>query len=400
MKKLILILCCLLSGLIGKSQGTWVQKADFPGGFRVNAVCFSVEGHGYIGGGFSPWIGPDLYDMWAYDPVSDSWDQLADLPVNLSYATVLTINDTAYFFTTADSGGIKTFECWKYFVQQDSLGLFSSYPASGNYDIVAGFTIQQKACLLIQHDPLLLFEFDPLYKTWVQKADFPLSGTLYDFTAFSALDRGYIFEGYNTVGNTNDLWEWNSSTDTWMQKASLPDTLRGNSASFSFNDKGFIFGGLISPWPFIPLSDFWKYNPLTDSWTELPNFGGWGRGYAASFVIGNYAFVGPGTGTGTVAFTDLWSFDLITGISDMEDGPNVLVFPNPAHNDIVFYLQDQPNESLNIQIFNSLGNLVKKGIWERNTSFRIDLKDTSPGLFFFQIFQGNRLYSTGKFIKE
>lgn len=65
------------------ANDAWTQRADFPGQRRVNAVGFSLGGHGYVATGADfDQVGEqnDLVDVWAYDPLTDQWQQRADVP--------------------------------------------------------------------------------------------------------------------------------------------------------------------------------------------------------------------------------------------------------------------------------------------------------------------------------
>ncbi len=78
MKKTILLIAILAAaGLTaGRAQDTWVQKADFGGTPRAEAVGFSIGNKGYIGTGNGE--GGEGKDFWQYDPATDTWTQKAD----------------------------------------------------------------------------------------------------------------------------------------------------------------------------------------------------------------------------------------------------------------------------------------------------------------------------------
>src|SRR5258706_7337761 len=62
------------------SSDTWTQLNDFPGGARLNAANFAVNGFGYVGMGLN---GLTVYtDIWKFDPMSKSWTRLSDFPGN------------------------------------------------------------------------------------------------------------------------------------------------------------------------------------------------------------------------------------------------------------------------------------------------------------------------------
>jgi N-acetylneuraminic acid mutarotase len=54
----------------------WTEKADFPGGGRLGAVGFAVNGKGYVGMGTTGTFQNDLYE---YDADNDQWQAVASL---------------------------------------------------------------------------------------------------------------------------------------------------------------------------------------------------------------------------------------------------------------------------------------------------------------------------------
>ena len=63
----------------------WIQKADFPGSARSSAVAFAAAGKGYVDrfDGINK-----LKDMWQYDPVANSWIQKNDFAGSARYDAV------------------------------------------------------------------------------------------------------------------------------------------------------------------------------------------------------------------------------------------------------------------------------------------------------------------------
>ncbi|MCX6270411.1 MAG: T9SS type A sorting domain-containing protein [Bacteroidetes bacterium] len=399
MKCFALLIQLLLSTIFCLSQGTWVQKANFPGSFRTTHVNFTLNNLEFIGGGFMPEVGPELYDFWSYDPVTDSWNQHADLPPNLICSFALTIGDTAYFFSFQDSIGTTFIKCWRYNYQQDNFTLQSEFAIIQSTYICGGFAINQKGYVIFNHQPPLLYEYDPVQNLWTEKNDLLITELIDGFTAFPILDKGYIFEYSSNQGYPNKLWEWNSVTDTWQQKASLPAIIRFGSASFSFNDRGYVMGGLYDNYPFVTLNDFWMYNPQIDSWSQLADFGGWGRGYAIPFVIGDIAYIGLGVGTG-IGFTDLWSYDISAGKNDFSRDSYVTVYPNPSRDRIIFHFSTPQTDDPLIKVFNSLGIMIYSDKIQEPNSYCLNIESLPSGIFHYQIILKDHLCADGIFIKE
>jgi N-acetylneuraminic acid mutarotase len=102
-------------------------------------------------------------------------------------------------------------------------------------------------------------------------------------------------------------------TQSWTQKASLPDTTFGrhHAVTFSIGGYGYLLGGSALQNPY--LSDFYRYDPVADQWEALPAFPGPPRSYAYAVVYNDKAYMGFGFGP-TSDMTDLWEYDPATGI--------------------------------------------------------------------------------------
>jgi N-acetylneuraminic acid mutarotase len=145
-----------------------------------------------------------------------------------------------------------------------------------------------------------LWQYDPVLDTWVQKADLPGS-VRREAIAFTIDDFGYVGTGIDsneaTLGNSlKDFWQYNPTTNTWLQKADFPGYSGQGiyfATGFSIDGKGYLCGGKIGPNFYS--NQLWEYKPLIDQWTLRANFPGGVRYQLSSFVIGLEAFVGFGT---------------------------------------------------------------------------------------------------------
>lgn len=98
------------------------------------------------------------------------------------------------------------------------------------------------------------------------------------------------------------------SQNTWTQKTNFGGTSRFFPVSFVIQGKGYVGTGYSNKsW-----ADFWKYDPLSDSWTQVSSMNGGvsiARHVAASFVIGNYGFVGGGVYQNQSPKSDFQKYD-------------------------------------------------------------------------------------------
>jgi len=157
------------------------------------------------------------------------------------------------------------------------------------------------------------WEYDPTTNTWTQKADF--GGAVRDgAVGFSIGTKGYIGTGVNggccPFNYLEDVWEYDSATDTWTQKADCGGGPRGAAVSFTIGNKGYVGTGGNDIDFF--LKDFWEFDPIANTWTQKADFGGTGRQAAAGFSIGSKGYIGTGAGDGPVALKDFWEYDPAT----------------------------------------------------------------------------------------
>ena len=153
---------------------------------------------------------------------------------------------------------------------------------------------------------------------WVARFEmsgWPRSGA----AAFVIGDTGYIATGFNKSNDSSlsDLWQMsfdpqNSTNIFWTQKAFFPGHARHSGVGFAIGSKGYVATGVDDL--FTKYQDCYEYNPATNSWTQkapLPDNGngtGSGARYnAVAFTIGNYGYVG--TGNNGSWLNDFWKFD-------------------------------------------------------------------------------------------
>jgi hypothetical protein len=110
--------------------------------------------------------------------------------------------------------------------------------------------------------------------------------------------------------------------DTWIRKADVPHQASGRNSATAFSINGIGYVGL--GYGFVG-SNFWKYDPQSNEWSEIAPFPYYNRERAASFVIGNKAYVGLGRNN----LHDFWCYNPVTnrwtGISEFPASNNVTV---------------------------------------------------------------------------
>jgi N-acetylneuraminic acid mutarotase len=190
----------------------------------------------------------------------------------------------------------------------------ASMPTAGRYAGIA-FVVNNKAYVGLgvnasqqkYHD---IWEYTPGTNSWIQKVNYPGNG-MYASTAFSINGKGYVCLGGDATSNTNgtnQLWEYEPTTDTWTQKANFPGTARYGASCFVIGDTAFLGTGSNNV-PTNYLFDFWMYVPATNTWTQLANYPGGHRNHGNAFSIQNYGFLGTGLVTNSVVTNDFWRYN-------------------------------------------------------------------------------------------
>lgn len=233
------VLFCFLSIQHIFSQGTWLQKTNFPGPGRLSAFGFAIGNKGYVGTG---WTGSLVYDdCWEYDPATNAWTQKANY-------------------------------------------------AGGPMYFGMGFAIGNKGYAGIGYTGTNDFwEYDPVTNGWVQKASLP--GTSRSTTgAFVINGKGYVATGYDGT-SLQDLWQYDPSSNSWTAKAFFPPSGRNDidRLPFVINNKAYLGMGLPNS-----TNDIWEYDAITDVWTQKANFPSTGRFGATGFSVCNYGYAGMG----------------------------------------------------------------------------------------------------------
>lgn len=246
-------------------QNNWTQIADFPGEPRQGAVAFSADGNGYVGTGYDGLV--KYNDFWKYDPVSNIWEQVADFEGEARYGAVaFTINNIGYVGTGFSGNALMDF--WAY---------------------------------------------DPASDTWEQKSNF--QSKVYEAAAFTLNNKGYICTGWNNGVYSKDFYRYDPGTNVWT---AMRKTANVSEESFDDNytisrKKGvaLVIGGKA----YVTLGDLgnlkkdvWEYDPGTDLWTPRTNFEGATRTDAVAFTTQNgRGFVTTGLSS-SLTFDDIWEF--------------------------------------------------------------------------------------------
>jgi N-acetylneuraminic acid mutarotase len=344
---------------------TWLQRANFPPVGRVGAVGFSLNGKGIVGTGYGN--GSRKSDFWEFNPSLNGWTQLPGISITREHAVAFSLGGRGYVGTgLATSNTYNESDFWEY--NPNNCGVSAVFRTTvpyitteaalpiigqGNYMQFYNFSSASTTSSVWQINGVTFASelnntfLNPTYTfnqvgtfeirliasngicsdTAVQsitvtcsnvlnnESNFPGIGRKY-CVGFNILNKGYVGMGYhqninNTVQYLNDFWEYDASSDSWTQKASLPASVRFAAVGFSIGSKGYVGTGIASS--NVYKKDFWEYDPVSNAWTQKADFGGVGRGHAVGFSISNKGYIGTG-GTSSTLFKDFWEYDPVNDV--------------------------------------------------------------------------------------
>jgi N-acetylneuraminic acid mutarotase len=200
------------------STDTWTRKSDFPGQTRQGAFAFGIGGLGYVGLGYgasSP-SNPNqnLYDVWQYDPSLDLWTQKANFPTGgefPNYGTAFSPdNQVGYlvgsgdFLTGEINLGVEV--VWRYDPASDSWTQMHNLPTTS-------FGMLYPSAMVINGNAYVsgggqeCWSYDESSDSWTQVAFF---GTRVAGSAFAINGNGYFGMGQQSYSNLPylDLWQF------------------------------------------------------------------------------------------------------------------------------------------------------------------------------------------------
>ena len=116
----------------------------------------------------------------------------------------------------------------------------------------------------------ILIPFLCVSQTWEHVNNFPFEGVHHPVT-FSHGDDAYVITG----SNTDNVYKYDSSTDSWTQLNPFPGGIRGFAYGVAVGSKAYI--GFGSDSNSVHPNDWWEYDMPNNSWTQLASFSGAGR---------------------------------------------------------------------------------------------------------------------------
>jgi gliding motility-associated-like protein len=401
-KTIFLIVSLILTYGFSIGQGTWVQKASFPGFGKNLSAGFSIGNKGYWGTGRGiSWICTN--EFWEYDPSTNIWTQKANVPGPKRYTGCgFSIGNKGYIGLGNDSTLNFLNDFWEYDPSSNLWTQIADFGGSGRAGSVA-FSINNKGYVGTGYIDQMFttvndfWEYDPNINLWTQKAVLP-GPTRGEGTGFSIGNKGYIGTGCSLFnGWFDDFWEWDQTTNVWTQIANFAGGKIVDASGFSICERGYVCAGEILPGATFT-NELWEYIPDVNIWLQKANFGGAARDEAIGLTINNKTYLG--FGTSTTNLTDFWEYtpDTLCNDSAIIDSitppthpdeknifylPNIFSPNNDGHNDKLFVRGENIN-NIEFKIYDRWGELVfETNDINRGWDGKYKTKNCSEGVYTF-----------------
>ena len=397
MKKHYLSSLLIALTLLSKAQYSWLVKNDFPSTARLAQAAFSVNGTGYIVGGFTEVPNTIINEVWAYNPAADSWTQKSNFGYNSSGAGVFVIGNNAYVCGGGTGGGNNSNALSLYNPTNDSWSSRATFPETG---VSGAFNFAINGLGYVgagerngANNSTTVYSYDPESDSWTAVANYPVS--VVNPIGFAIDSFGYAGLGSDGSNHlSNAFYKYSPATNSWTAIAPFPGELRSSSMAFVMNGKGYVGGG----WTTIPnainsvynVGDFFEYDPASDTWEPVSGIPGRGRDLSAAFVINNAAYLAGGfdfyISNAINSVAEFGTCGKIAGIMPVEGNSNtgIQIYPNPSSSDVTVKINSQSNSEIKYEIVAIDGKVIKTGTTRQN-SFGFNSSTLADGIYIINV---------------
>jgi N-acetylneuraminic acid mutarotase len=203
------------------------------------------------------------------------------------------------------------------FIPAAAQGVWSSrdtlpYDTNAMFQGIPGFSIGNYGYAGIGQNSVGItdefWQFDPSNNSWTRKAPFPGRARIAP-ACFVIGNKAYIVTGSiaNAFPCVTECWEYDATIDTWTQKADFPGSARVYAAGFAIDSLGYVGTGANELADF--RKDFYAYHPSTNTWTRIADIGGIARDCDNGFGVNGNGYVCFGQDSTLKRLGDMWEYD-------------------------------------------------------------------------------------------
>jgi len=323
--RVILILTALFAAAFANGQvGQWVFKAH---SLHVRNHPVAAAGHDgkiYVFGGnySSGGLGFDLKTAEAYDPATDSWSAISDMPSTVIGIDAVTLDDGRIFITgyTPLGGGLTVNVSYLYDPTTDVYGNAAKIPLAFSSGLVTAVGNDGNVIAMV---PAVseLWAYQISTNSWSQLADYP--GPDNPALVSDAHHLIYAMGGLE-ASVSGQVWIYDDHTHAWTQISSMHHPRFEHRAVIAGDGRIYAIGGADGS---AGLSTAEAYDPSSGVWTDVGSLNtarrapgvaadAFGRIYA---IDGNKDISGGGD-SNQLDTTECYQPSMLLGVGDSISG--------------------------------------------------------------------------------
>ena len=356
-------------------QAQWSPEADVPSPPFDGGYAFTLGGKVYVGSGDA---------LHVYDPASGAWSPRADFPGigdDRGWATSFVIGNIAYVGLGITTGNIFRSDLYAYDPVGNSWTGKADFPGTARGG-ASSFVVNGKAyvCGGTSTGPTFseVYCYDPVANSWAQVSTLP-TGTRGFTTAFAIGDHGYVYGGYYGFGNeTPQLHRYDPVGNSWEQMSSFPGGGRQSAVAVVIDGRAIV--GMGHAGFMTGYDDLYAYDPVGNAWSPVPgDFSGGARICPVAAAVNNTLYLGTGYDMSFSPNNDWWSKSVQVGMPEIgELSLHMDLFPVPTE-DALRIRFDAPANG-RITVTNIAGAMLMDQAL-RGASGSIDLSALAPGVY-------------------
>lgn len=257
--------------------GSWVRKADLPS-HRDNLTATAANGKIYAIGGLQVGTGAGSgykKTVYEYDPTTNLWSSKAEMSIGRDGLSAITVNNKVYAMGGMDENGNylnlnemydPVTNTWTTKANMPvSLAYFAIAQENSKIYVIGGKL--EKNANLATYATNAVYEYDTITDTWSTKTSMPTKRSYVSATNIDG--KIYVVSGSNyttAIAYTTAVEMYNPYTDTWTSVAPAPVGKSGASVQ-SVNGRLYLIGGRQSA--SVVTNSVEEYNPGTDTWRSV-----------------------------------------------------------------------------------------------------------------------------------
>ena len=199
----------------------WNRDIDrrFPGNYRINPVVFTIGDLAFVGTGRYVGIEKDFYQ---YNGVSNLWTEIAvpdDLEARYE-AVAFSLNGKGYLVGGFSAGRNALDDVWQYDPENGSWERKNNFPVNfyGGISISDNNRAFAGLSYVASEYARILWEYNEETDSWDEFAILPDELAIYDTAISGVIVQNFIY----IVDGNNIIWALNMNDKTWKEKTNLP----------------------------------------------------------------------------------------------------------------------------------------------------------------------------------